>query len=455
MQIFSGILLALLLVASTHAAGETLADAQKLADAGAHELALRRIERTQPHVDDPRWAEWEALRFDLLDRLGHAEETLKRAAIMPATTPEALRRKVHLQAAQAAIRLGDGKRAREELLPLLWRFAADAGEQRALRMLVVESYLADKNGEEAYLAMLRYQQDYQPLTRAEAERFVEGLLARGMANEAINWLAQLDEEGALKLRLRLQAGLIAVPVAVEQARAGWQRSGEMAFAEVMLQAATLANDVLLRIEALEHLANAAQGEFNAGELWRAYREAAPDVANRYHLLNGDDAGWLEAAAKLPMEEVVAARTLFVYLTTQALSEAVRAEARRQLLLSLVATHHDFTALRLFEQSTAQVLVLLDGQDKADALMLLGGLAQRGGDAAAAAEYFLAAADARNDAFGRKARLAAAASLLQTGYLEDALAQYDWLLKNPPPAKAAKAGKAARSGRAATTPPAQP
>jgi len=67
--------------------------------------------------------------------------------------------------------------------------------------------------------MLRFDQDYRPLGRDVAERFVERLLDLGLEREAVNWLAGLDDAGALKLRLRFRTGLVTPDAAIAQARA--------------------------------------------------------------------------------------------------------------------------------------------------------------------------------------------------------------------------------------------
>src|SRR4029079_9931483 len=124
-----------------------------------------------------------------------------------------------LAAARAAVAAGQGANARAYAARLLLPLESTAEEARAIRLLVIESYLAERQFDAAFRAMLRFEQDYRPLDRATAERFVGTLLDAGMEKEAVNWLAGLDDAGALKLQLRLRTGLVAPDTAVAQARA--------------------------------------------------------------------------------------------------------------------------------------------------------------------------------------------------------------------------------------------
>ena len=84
-----------------------------------------------------------------------------------------------------------------------------------------------------------------------------------------------------------------------------------------------------------------------------------------------------------------------------------------------------------EQVYAALLPGAGGARGRDILMALGGLAESRGRYAAAADYFLRAALANGpqsaDALALNARAAAAVNLARAGHLEDARAQYEWLL----------------------------
>ena len=340
-------------------AAPALDTARNLAASGAPRLALARVEQLQPN--DPgaaRWAEWEVLRLGLLVELGRNDEALKRAAALPANLPQPALRQCLLAAARAAVAAGQGATARTYAARLLWQLEPTADEARTARLLVIESYLAERQGDTAFRAMLRFDQEYRPLDRATVERFVGALLAVGMEKEAINWLAGLDDAGALKLQLRLRTGLIAPDAAVAQARAQIARGGAPEYWRVLADAAVKQGDGVLRVEALERLLHAAvddgpqrrQGQ--AAGLWQAYSLAAQAVANQNGMLAGDDNAWLDFAARRVGANPQQARALFAHLSRNGAARETRFSAQLQLVFSLFQTGLDHTALGLFGEEHA-------------------------------------------------------------------------------------------------------
>jgi hypothetical protein len=325
--------------------------ARELSAAGAPQLALVRVEQFQPRdFTAPRWAEWEALRLGLLVELGRHREALERARALPADLPQPLLRQCLLAAARAAVAAGRGAEARAYAARLLWQLGPTPEEARAARLLVIESYLAEEQGEAALRAMLRFDQDHAPLERALAARFVEGLLALGMPAQAVNWLARLDETSSLKLLLRLRSGLAAPAEALAQARAALAKGGEAGHWRVVAEATRSLGEPLPALEALERSLDAARaGETAARELWEAYLAAAREAGNRHQLLVGEDANWADFAARRLADSPVLARALFAHLARHGASRAARQGAELQLVLSLHQSGLDRAALRLFAE----------------------------------------------------------------------------------------------------------
>src|SRR5688500_10602897 len=231
------VFLALVLLACTGAAS-ALDTARELASTGAPGLALARVEELQPrHPGEPRWAEWEALRIDLLARLGRHADALRRADALPANMPRPLQRASLLAAARAAIAAGQAPAARRHAARVLWQLEPSPAETRAARLLVIDSYVAERQGDAAFGSMLRFQQDYAPLARATATRFVETLLALDLEHYAVNWLASLDDASPVKLMLRLRTGLVGNDGAIAQARAGLAKGGGASYWRVLAEAA--------------------------------------------------------------------------------------------------------------------------------------------------------------------------------------------------------------------------
>ena len=327
-----------------------LETARSLAAAGAPHLALTRIEQLQPRdAGAPRWAEWEALRIGLLVELKRNDEALRRAAELPANLPQPALRQCLLPATRAAVAAGQGATARAYAARLLWQLEATAEEARAIRLLVIESYLAERQVDAAFRAMLRFEQDYRPLDRATAERFVGALLDAGMEKEAVNWLASLDDAGALKLQLRARTGLVALDTAVAQARAQIARGAGPEYWRVLAAIAAKQGDGALRVEALErllHLTGGNDAAQSAG-LWQAYLAEAQSVANQNRLLTGDDNAWLDFAARRLGANPPQSRALFAYLSRNGAGRESRLGAQLQLVFSLFQSGLDFAALRLF------------------------------------------------------------------------------------------------------------
>jgi len=421
---------------------EALVLTQRYVDAGAPELALSRIERLQPtEPSAPAWSEWEQLRCSLLAQLERNPALVERAAHLPVDMPPALVRVCLLAGARAAIVLKEGAQARQFLAQVLWKQEFGADDWRATRQLVIDSYIADDKPDDAYLLMLRYQQDYRPLDHVTAGHFVAILLKAGMTQEAVDWLPRLDDKGPVKTWLSMNTKLLAPDAAVARARAALAKEPDMLWWEVIRQAALIDNDRVLQTEVLENLLELAASNNDivtlTAELRHNYETTAQDVANRAQLLIGDDTAWMDAAGRAVPP--TAGRALYAYLAKFGQTAAARDAAQARLALSLVDSHLMSAAARLLdgvhlsgEQTDAQAHLLLDdpalSSPRRAALYALGILAERARDYRRAADYYLEAALADGgqtpDAFA--ARLRAANALVDAGLGDDARAQFEWL-----------------------------
>ncbi|MBY0271126.1 MAG: hypothetical protein K2X06_14750 [Burkholderiales bacterium] len=388
---------------------------RSLAQAGAVQLALRRIDALQPQdaaapppkgTSSATWAEWEKLRLQLLARLGRNDELLQRAGALPAAVPAGARAGLHVVAAQAALALGRPALARDYAGRALWTPGLDAAGLRELRLLVIRSYVRDASaegtsfgappkgtsfgarGDDAYRSMLRFEQDYRPLDAVTAGVFVDALLDLKLAREALAWLNLLEERGPAKLRLRLHTGVVTPQEAVTQARTALGRSEDPAWWRIVLEAADRQNNGALRITALEQLletktrALAESPDVEAAGLWQTYAEHARLAANTHHLLAGDDANWLEFALRRRAAEPAEARAYLAYLLRHAQDAKVRQNAQVQLAADFAAAKLPRTGLRLFGAWPADAGVLV-----AATRHTLGMLAETAGDPARALQYW--------------------------------------------------------------------
>ncbi len=246
---------------------------------------------------------------------------------------------------RSAIAAGQPATARAQAARLLWQLDPTLEEARAARLVVIDSYLAEQQGAVAFRAMLRFDQDYRPLDRAIAGHFVSSLLDLGLHREAVNWLAALDDAGALKLRLRLHAGLVKPDAAIARARARAAKGGGAEWWRVLADAAEKTGDGTLAVEAHERLINV--GEVVPG-LWDVYDREARAAANQYRLLTGDDAAWLEYARR-PSVRAARSRALLAYLSRHAAGREIRLRAQMHHVSSLQQAGMDRAALHVYER----------------------------------------------------------------------------------------------------------
>lgn len=357
---------------------DALAVARRFADAGAPQLALDRVQRDQPRDRNaPGWNDWEAIRCRTLSALGRQSDVIERAAAVPIDASAEALSACLAAGARAAVALQRYDDARRYAARVLWQFKPPTEEVQALRLVVIDSYVDERRGDEAFRAMLRYQQDYRPVPREVLGRFVMGLLELRMEREALTWLPLLDDNQPAKLALRLRAGVVSRDAALSQARAALAKGGDPGYWRVILEAAGDAEHAASRIAAYEQLLSVANTKAAtrsaARRLWDAYLAAAGDIANRERLLVGDDANWADYAGRRLGAEPQLARAFFAHLLQHARSASSRHNAGLQLFHSFETDRLPIVAVRLFEE------VLTDVDDLDTQLRYrLGAMAEAGG-----------------------------------------------------------------------------
>jgi hypothetical protein len=350
-------------VAVAAEAPDALETARRLAAAGAPHLALNQIERAQPREPAaPRWADWEALRLRQLARLGRHRDLLARVGALPQNVPGAQWREALAFAARAAVAAQEGAAARRHAGRLLWQFGPSADELRELRLLVIESHVADGKGEDAFRSMLRFDQDYRPLDRRTAGRFSEALVELDMAREAVNWVSSLDDNDPLKLLLRLKAGLTGAETAAAQARTLSAGKNDAGYWRVIAQAALQQGNRVAHVEALERVLDLADPgamrlDVQSRSLWEAYSALAAEAATQHRLQAGDDAGWMDFAAKRAKADPALARALIAHLAVRGKAEDVRHGAQARLVDLLQPAGLELAALRVFHDGISDVATL--------------------------------------------------------------------------------------------------
>lgn len=442
------------------AAADSFQTALQLYRAGSPRLALARVLRDQPPQPDPAtWYDWESLRLTLLSETQQAAEILARAKLYQGNVPRDFQQKALGHQVWALLELKQSVAARMALARLLWEFELNPADHAWARRLVIRSYLLEHKPDEAYRAMLRYQQDFQPLPKEVSTEFVQGLLAEDAVTEATTWMAALDAASPTLLALQMKSGLVGPEAAAALARAAMQKQqNSAAYGAIVAQAAELLKDDRRQIEALEQAFNSS--EISAGDaaqlqkLWQAYQREAERLGNLAQVLRGDDMAWLALAA-VRTDDALGARTLYAYIVQHGASDAVREKAQAQLFANLVAAQRDGAAVRLFDTVPWRGERLRDTEIEAIVSQGVSGLP----DAAARPLYFtagrlqetrkqpLAAADyfaqvvlqsnlREPDVLALQALQRARANLELAGYAEDAEAFYRRAIaqKAPPPVK---------------------
>jgi len=320
----------LVLVAACAAAtaDERLDLLKNISAAGAPNLTLKMLDEAQPKVDEDlyEWILWEQERLAILTQWQQWDELLVRIEGLPADVPKQFKRQAVTYQARAFIQLGQGSTARQVLRQHLWEpGASESAEYESWRRQVVESYLGDGRIEDARIALLRFDQDFDNddldwlLLRArvliEAGRYEQAAL---ILQDHKTWQAELT---GLYARFRLNR--------IDKAEL-WQQvkkrsegegiaAGERATLWALAHHAARQMAPVDRVVALESLfRNPVQSPLQLFQLpvdllWQAYLEYAELVGNRSELLLGDDAKWLELATNASKITPVKSRSLFAML----------------------------------------------------------------------------------------------------------------------------------------------
>lgn len=340
------VLLLLALVALPLAADERLELLKNISSAGAPGLALKMLDQAQPRVDQDlyQWILWEQERFATLTRWRQWDQLLVRLEGLPADVPQQFKRQAATYQARAFLELGQNSTARETLRRQLWQSGArESAEYETWRRQVIESYLGDGRFEDARIAMLRFDQDFDAedldwlLLRARV------LIESGRDEEAI---AMLRGETAWQARLmsayaafrlgRIDKGELWQQVK-QRSEAGDLAQGERATLLALGYYAAQKMAPVDRVVALEALFRVAEAsplqlfKLPADRLWQSYLEYAHLVGNRAELLLGDDAKWLDLADNAARITPVKSRSLYAMLMLESSDAEVAETAARGYL----------------------------------------------------------------------------------------------------------------------------
>ena len=335
------VLVAGLLLATCLRADERLDLLKHISAAGAPMLTLKMLDQAQPGIDEDlyEWILWEQERLDILSRWGQWDQVLVRVEALPDDIPEQFRQQVATIQARAFLELGQRASARQVLREQLWRErAVESPEYETWRRLVIESYIDDGRTEDARVAMLRFDQDFNSadldwlLLRArvliESERYPQAMQVLKGRKE---WQARLTAVLASFRQGRMDKDELWRQV-VNRDKATDLEPGERASIWALGYEAARQRSEVDRVVALESMFRSAQPSplklFQApvDRLWQAYVDYAELVGNRAELLLGADDQWLDLAAKASSATPIKARSLYAFLMLEAESGETRNRA---------------------------------------------------------------------------------------------------------------------------------
>ena len=323
----------ILLAVPAFAAAPSVADERldllkNISAAGAPALTLKMLDQTQPKVDEDlyEWILWEQERLRILSQWRQWDELLVRIENLPEDIPEQFKQQAATYEARAGLELGQTLAARRVLREQLWQIAAgNSNQYQTWRQLIIQSYLEDGRIEDARIAMLRFDQDFDSqeldwlLLRARV------LIESGRYEQAITLLR---DQNAWQARVTgLYASfLLNLVDHTEVWRQVEQRSekegisaGEQASIWALGYFAAQRMSAVDRVVALESLfRSGVQSPLELFQLpvdllWQAYLDYAELVGNRSELLLGDDETWYELALKTSDATPVKSRSLFAML----------------------------------------------------------------------------------------------------------------------------------------------
>lgn len=323
------------------AANERLDLLKRISAAGAPNLTLKMLDEAQPPLDQDlyEWILWEQERLAILVQWRQWDQLLVRLEGLPEDIPQQFRWQAATYQAQAFLELGQYSAAREVLRGQLWQEnAADAPEYETWRQLIIESYLGDAHTEDARIAMLRFDQDFDSkdadwlLLRArvliEARRPGQAIV---VLQGQEGWRAEMTRYYARFMQGEVDTTELSQ--LVKQRNADKSQTGEqLATLWGLAYLASMQMAVVDRVVALESLFRVAEQsplklfQVPVDRLWQAYVDYAELVGNRALLLLGDDARWLELAEKSSKPTPVKARSLYALLMLKTADSGIAEQA---------------------------------------------------------------------------------------------------------------------------------
>jgi hypothetical protein len=335
-------------------------------DAGAPGLALRLIDRYQPPLagDTSGWERWEQERIGILRAHGREEELIERVTSLPSPVRSTFRDWAEGRRIDSLLALGRGESARLRLQRLIWSNGEPAtdGQLAEWRRQLIKSYLLLGQADDAYRAMVRYQQDYGEAGHEWLLLQARVLLLAGRYDDALARLQGVEgiEAQLLAALATLRAAdgrLEVVEEVVAQARVlggGVPEGRYHQFALLLLaEGEQLAGRLDASLMPLEELFRQSLPDqwlsdlfsLDIDRLWRGWRALGEQLGNESLLLIGQDQPWFDRARQLLSENPLAGRALLVALALNSHDSHYREAAHRELARQLAGDQAGVVLLR--------------------------------------------------------------------------------------------------------------
>ncbi len=324
---------------------------QLFASNGAPQLAIAMIEQHQPDInkDFASWYQWERSRLNIMQQHGFWKELIERIETYPNSIPPQKRLEFAQQHVSALIQINAYKKARNILNQLIWSEPENYAAQqfKRWRKMVIETYLGERKGEDAFLAMQRFKQDYGS-DQKEALLRAKVLLESGHANQAENELKSIQNDSeaenlrilaTIRQKKSLHAHLNRIKSILKSDISEKQK---IFYNCLVVEIAIAINEYPSRIIAMEQLFRNPEADstikelfnFDVDDLWDAYISYAKKVANRDQLLQGDDESWFEREQKARKFLPVRSRAYLSYLAHKSL-EPKNQQRAHQLMVERI------------------------------------------------------------------------------------------------------------------------
>lgn len=336
-------------ISTTLYANQQLDSLKHISAAGAPFLTLKMLEQAQPGVDQDlyEWILWEQERFNILSDWKQWNKLLVRIESLPKDLPEQFQQQASSYQIRAYIELGQNKTARALLREKLWNVdSGSSAEYKNWRQLLIETYLNENRIDDARIALLRFQQDFQQgdkdwiLLRArvlmQAQRYDEAI---DVLSNRLDWKSlamKLLAEYRNKQHTAQSVWDLCEKLIAKVKNDPEQLASYWSIAAIAAQDINPAQQVVALEARLGIKAESVDSLFNLtpDQLWQAYYDYAQLVGNRSELLLGDDNSWLELALNVAKPTPIKSRSLLVFLMIESTQPEIQKQAATAFLKSL-------------------------------------------------------------------------------------------------------------------------